>query len=170
MWTNIFLGVVFPLTVSVRERSACQRRHSHSFLPKMKSFFFFPGNEGSFKTDSNFYDFLGGTAGVFTYRIPVIQKSLAVMWTSNPVVNCAWNVKLYDNYPSPDEDMYRELARDRFPGDSSTHKRLIGGGLKVSGLMTCGNNSVLRITVLKDGKAWGHVNQYTCITSSHNRC
>lgn len=111
------------------------------------------GNEGSFKTYSNFYDFLGGTSGVFTYRIPIIQKSLAVMWASNPVFNCAWNVKLYDNYPSPDEDMYRELARDRFPGDSSTHKRLIGGGLKVSGLMTCGNNSVLRITVLKYGKA-----------------
>ena len=72
------------------------------------------------------------------------------MWSSSPLFLCYWNVKLYDNYPSADKKMYFELASSSYPGDGSPYKKPIGEGLKVSGNMTCGANSVLSVTVLSN--------------------
>ncbi|XP_067055194.1 DELTA-actitoxin-Aeq1b-like isoform X3 [Acropora muricata] len=110
------------------------------------------GKKGSFHASSEIDNILGETAGVFTYYIPVIRKSVAVMWSSSPLFLCYWNVKLYDNYPSADEKMYFQLASRSYayPGDDNPYKKPIGEGLKVSGRMTCGANSVLSVTVLSN--------------------
>lgn len=108
------------------------------------------GKKGSFYASSEIDNVLGETAGVFIYYIPVIRKSVAVMWSSSPLFLCYWNVKLYDNYPSADKKMYFELASSSYPGDDSPYKKPIGEGLKVSGRMTCGANSVLSVTVLSN--------------------
>ena len=87
------------------------------------------------------------TAGLFTYYIPAITKTLAVMWTSSPLCGNAWNVKLYDNDRTADLDMYWELIADSFPGDTQKYKKKLGADLKCKGSMSSGGDATLAIQV-----------------------
>ncbi|XP_068705709.1 DELTA-actitoxin-Afr1a-like [Montipora foliosa] len=87
-----------------------------------------------------------GTSGVFAYRIPRLDKALAVMWMSVPGEGYAWNVKLYDGRKTADSTMYHELHEHPFGPDVKGTKNL-GSGLNCEGFMTSSFRATLVITV-----------------------
>ena len=95
-----------------------------------------------------------GAVGVFTYCIPGLYRTLAVMysvpfdynWYSN------WfNVKLYKGYVRADKGMFNDLYYDAdpFKGDNGWHDRSLGSGLKFRGAMTSSGQATLEIKVYK---------------------
>ena len=94
-----------------------------------------------------------GVVGVFTYYLPEISKTLAVMfsvpfdyyWYSN------WfDVRLYSGYKRADEDLYEQMYYDDpFKGNDRWHPRNLGSGLKMEGAMSSSSQATIEIHILK---------------------
>lgn len=144
------LGLYFLLSLkfSVRERSACQKRHSHSFLPKAKGFFFLTEEAvlyGAVSTKER--PGKPAAIGVLTYFIPDMAKTLAVMWADPYVDNNYWNIHLYDGEKEANSDMFSYLHdHGRIVSYKTEHINL-GSGLQVTGSISRHNLTELEIHV-----------------------
>ena len=96
-----------------------------------------------------------GAVGVFTYYIPDLKKTLAIMYSVPFDYNLFrnwWNVKLYSGRKEASKktfsDMYRaNKVEGPFKGDNSWHTRNLGSEFSVKGAMGGTGKSQLVITV-----------------------
>ena len=96
-----------------------------------------------------------GAVGVFTYYIPVLDKTLAVMYSVPFDYNLYrnwWNVKLYSGRLEASKNTFRDMYRSDkvegpFKGDNAWHTRHLGPGLSVKGAMGSTGQSELEIRV-----------------------
>ena len=97
-----------------------------------------------------------GAVGVLTYYIPVLDKTLAVMYSVPFDYNLYrnwWNVKLYSGRLEASKKTFREMYRSDkvergpFKGDNTWHTKKLGSGLCVKGAMGSTGQSKLEITV-----------------------
>ena len=90
--------------------------------------------------------------GVFTYRIPGLYRTLAVMYSVPYDYNLYsnwFNVKLYYGYVKADKGKFNDLYyyADPFRGDNGWHSRYLGSGLKFRGAMSSSGKATLEIKV-----------------------
>ena len=83
-----------------------------------------------------------GSAGVFTYYIPDLQKTLAFMFSHDirdPVSGCCgkFDVKLYHGQINADKDLYLKMKNDHpWDGDGEPQDRYLGSSFEAEGVMT----------------------------------
>lgn len=95
----------------------------------------------------------GPAAGVLTYYIKDIDRTIAVMWFvrfHTPEINL-WNVKVYHGERAADYAMYTEMHADNpRQGDGEDYEIYPPGSpFKISGSMTSALKAELQIRVLK---------------------
>lgn len=92
-----------------------------------------------------------GAVGVFTYYIPALDKTLAVMYSVPFDLNLFsnwWNVKLYSGRREADKKTFSDMdGSDRVKGDNTWHTKKLGSGLYVKGAMGSTGQSKLEIKV-----------------------
>ena len=94
-----------------------------------------------------------GAAGVFTYYIPALDKTLAVMYSVPFDLNLNkswWNVKLYSNSLKASKQTFEDMNRsNRERGDNTWHTIDLDSdsGLSVEGAMGSTGHSKLEIIV-----------------------
>ena len=92
-----------------------------------------------------------GAAGVFTYYIPVLGKTLAVMYSVPFDLNLFsnwWNVKLYSGRREADKKTFSDMdGSDRVKGDNTWHTIKLVSGVSVMGAMGSTGQSKLEIKV-----------------------
>ena len=97
-----------------------------------------------------------GAAGVFTYYIPALEKTLAIMYSVPFHCNLFsnwWNVKLYSRRREADKETFSDMdGSDKVKGDNAWHTKYLGSGLSVKGAMGSTGQSKLEIRVEIAGK------------------
>ena len=92
-----------------------------------------------------------GAAGVFTYYIPVLDKTLAVMYSvpfDYILFRNWWNVKLYSGRREANKKTFSDMdGSDRVKGDNTWHTIKLGSGVSVKGAMGSTGQSKLEIKV-----------------------
>ena len=92
-----------------------------------------------------------GAVGVFTYYIPALDKTLAIMYSVPFDFNLFrnwWNVKLYSGGREASKQTFREMyGADKVKGDNAWHTINLGSGLSVKGAMGSTGQSELAIRV-----------------------
>ena len=92
-----------------------------------------------------------GAVGVFTYYIPALDKTLAVMYSVPFDLNLFsnwWNVKLYSGRREADKKTFSDMdGSDRVKGDNTWHTKKLGSGVSVKGAMGSTGQSKLEIKV-----------------------
>ena len=92
-----------------------------------------------------------GAVGVFTYYIPALDKTLAVMYSVPFDLNLFsnwWNVKLYSGRREADKKTFSDMdGSDRVKGDNTWHTKELGSGVSVKGAMGSTGQSKLEIKV-----------------------
>ena len=96
-----------------------------------------------------------GAVGVFTYYIPDLDKTLAIMYSVPFDYNLFrnwWNVKLYSGRQEANKQTFSDMERSNkvegpFKGDNSWHTRNLGLGFSVKGAMGSTGQSKLEIKV-----------------------
>ena len=92
-----------------------------------------------------------GAVGVFTYYIPALDKTLAIMYSVPFDFNLFrnwWNVKLYSGRREASKQTFRDMyGADRVKGDNAWHTIKLGSGLSVKGAMGSTGQSKLEIKV-----------------------
>ena len=92
-----------------------------------------------------------GAAGVFTYYIPVLGKTLAVMYSVPFDLNLNkswWNVKLCNDRVEASKQTFELMKRsNRVRGDNSWHTINLDSGVSVEGAMVGTGKSRLQIIV-----------------------
>ena len=92
-----------------------------------------------------------GAVGVFTYYIPVLDKTLAIMYSVPFDYNLFrnwWNVKLYSGRRGASKQTFRDMdGSDKVKGDNAWYTRNLGSGLSVKGAMGSTGQSELEIRV-----------------------
>lgn len=94
-----------------------------------------------------------GVVGVFTYYLPEISKTLAVMFSVPFDYNLYSNwfdVRLYSGRKWANKDLYNEMYYgDPFEGNDGWHRRNLGSGLKVKCAMSSSGQATIEIHILK---------------------
>lgn len=94
-----------------------------------------------------------GSVGVFTYYVPSVGKTIAVMfsvpfnyhWYSN-----WWDVKVYPGKKRADYNMWYDMYYGNpFKGDDGWHEKAIGEGFRVEGIMTSAGESRMELDIYK---------------------
>ena len=96
-----------------------------------------------------------GAVGVFTYYIPDLDKTLAIMYSVPFDYNLFrnwWNVKLYSGRQKADKQTFSNMESSKelegpFKGDNTWHTRNLGSEFSVKGAMGGTGQSELVITV-----------------------
>ena len=92
-----------------------------------------------------------GAVGVFTYYIPALDKTLAIMYSVPFDFNLFrnwWNIKLYSGRREASKQTFRDMdGYDKVKGDNAWHTRNLGSGLSVKGAMGSTGQSQLEIRV-----------------------
>ena len=126
------LLILLPFVITVRERSACR-----SFLPEVKGYCSPTGG-------ILFYEATRGqrVAGVLTYYIPSIGKTLAVRWSSSSSdvsraygSENSWNIRLYQGDSKADSYKFKDLSHNQVPYKADVWK-VLSSGLNVRGYMS----------------------------------
>ena len=90
-----------------------------------------------------------GAVGVFTYYIPALDKTLAIMYSVPFDFNLFrnwWNVKLYSGRREASKQTFREMyGADKVKGDNAWHTINLGSGLSAKGAMGSTGQSELEI-------------------------
>ena len=80
---------------------------------------------------------------VFTYYLPEISKTLAVMFSVPS--DYSWY-----GHKWADEDLYKQMYYDdSFIGNDGWHPRNLGSGLKMKGAMSSSGQATIEIHILK---------------------
>ena len=99
-----------------------------------------------------------GAVGVFTYYIPALDKTLAIMYSVPFDFNLFrnwWNIKLYSGRREASKQTFRDMdGYDKVKGDNAWHTRNLGSGLSVKGAMGSTGQSELEIRVGIASKTW----------------